>query len=271
MGSLKDLVGSKFGTLMVIRRSIDKIYHYGETKVIKITYECQCNCGKIVSKSAEYLRNKKTPSCSTVCRRTTLPDLIGEKINQLTVIKGPFSKNKEGRLYWSCLCDCGIITDINNSRLSKKVAIACRDCVSTSIIKKFNSEKRIPYNKMMPGEAAFNDLYRRYQKSADKKQITFLLSKEDFRKITKENCTYCGSFPKNCHPSKESEHKLNEKGKRTNGFYTYNGVDRVNSSKGYEGSNCVSCCANCNYIKNDWDLEELKLHLSKMIQKLNIG
>ena len=35
-----------------------------------------------------------------------------------------------------------------------------------------------------------------------------------------------------------------------------NGIDRINSDKGYTIDNCVPCCAQCNHMKLDYTTEE---------------
>ena len=209
-------------------------------------YECLCNCGKTIIRSSEYLKTKKAASCSVECRRNATPSLIGTKINKLTVLNGPLSSNSDGSICWECLCDCGSKLKVNNSRLIKGLAISCSRCASTDTIIKFNSKRIEPHNKMKPGEAAFNDLYGRYKKNAKNRQYAFDLTKEEFKVLTKELCFYCGALPTKQYPSKEAEHKLNEMGKRVNGFYVYNGIDRKNNSKGYSIDNCVTCCSTCN-------------------------
>lgn len=64
------------------------------------------------------------------------------------------------------------------------------------------------------------------------------MSKEFFEKITQENCHYCGKEP--------SQIKKNY---YNNGDHTYNGIDRIDNSKGYTEDNVVSCCSICNYAK----------------------
>ena len=44
----------------------------------------------------------------------------------------------------------------------------------------------------------------------------------------------------------------------------YNGIDRVDSSKGYEYNNVVSCCKNCNSAKMQLSIKEFKEHIIKI-------
>jgi hypothetical protein len=69
--------------------------------------------------------------------------------------------------------------------------------------------------------------YSNYKRSANDKNLNFEISTEEFDKIIKAPCHYCGI--------------IQERG--------FNGVDRVNSEVGYVTDNCVSACSMCNYMK----------------------
>ena len=45
--------------------------------------------------------------------------------------------------------------------------------------------------------------------------------------------------------------KGQDKSRKMNGDYIYNGLDRIDPSKGYELTNIVTCCENCNRLKSD--------------------
>lgn len=81
--------------------------------------------------------------------------------------------------------------------------------------------------KANPEKVAFKNLNcrnRDYPGSID-------LTKEQFETIIKQPCYYCGI--------------MQEKG--------FNGIDRMDSTKGYEIDNCVSCCTDCNMMKGAVD------------------
>ena len=155
-----------------------------------------------------------------------LIDLEGQKFGKWTVIevaKAP--KNIKGRhVYWKCKCECGTERIVSGASLRKMRTISC-GCV-TKTRKGFQI-------------ASFNRLYTNYRLSARKRNIPFLLSKELFKTITKQNCYYCGIKPK--------QEVTNSRG--SNGVYIYNGIDRINSSKGYVKDNIVPCCTQCNCAK----------------------
>ena len=56
--------------------------------------------------------------------------------------------------------------------------------------------------------------------------------------MTQENCFYCGNKP-----------NQTIKAKGHNGDFVYNGIDRIDSSKGYVKGNVVPCCGRCNEAK----------------------
>jgi hypothetical protein len=70
--------------------------------------------------------------------------------------------------------------------------------------------------------------YGVYMRSAEQKQLEFSITLEEFKEITKKPCDYCAGI-------------------QPRGF---NGIDRIDSKKGYVFENCVSCCKVCNYMKN---------------------
>ena len=79
-------------------------------------------------------------------------------------------------------------------------------------------------------EKTKNNIYKYYQvykNSAELKQLVFEFTQEDYIKLVKTPCNYCGI--------------IQEKG--------FNGIDRVDSTIGYIKDNCVSCCAMCNFMK----------------------
>jgi hypothetical protein len=51
--------------------------------------------------------------------------------------------------------------------------------------------------------------------------------------------------------------------------YIYNGVDRVDSSKGYVKENVVPCCKWCNIAKGNKSAAEFKEHIFKMYRHMN--
>jgi hypothetical protein len=100
---------------------------------------------------------------------------------------------------------------------------------------------------------ARNDLIYRYKNDARLRGLEFSLTKEEFLTLTKSNCFYCGTEPKQIHRRTRSPVP-----------YVYNGIDRLNNKIGYIPDNCVPCCGICNVAKNNRTLEEFKDWINKV-------
>lgn len=85
--------------------------------------------------------------------------------------------------------------------------------------------------------------------------ISFNLNIDDFYTIVRKNCYYCGSELSNIFTSKYKGYSLK---------IPYNGIDRVDNTKGYYLDNVVPCCYHCNRTKRDMTVEEFRAHIEKI-------
>ena len=96
--------------------------------------------------------------------------------------------------------------------------------------------------KLPVGTSHIRYVFRQYRKNARKRGIPFDISITEFRHLAAMNCTYCGEPPRM------------RKWERS--AIPINGIDRVDSSIGYEMKNCVTACSNCNKLKSNKPLDE---------------
>lgn len=136
-----------------------------------------------------------------------------------------------------CLCECGNTTSIASSDIIRGRTKSC-GCL-------FKFER---------GVAAFNALLIRYKSNASRRGHEFILTDEEFKALTEQDCHYCG-----VHPSTELTCKS------YNGHYTYNGVDRVDNTKGYTKENTVPCCGVCNKAKSTMSQEAFLGWIQRLI------
>lgn len=94
----------------------------------------------------------------------------------------------------------------------------------------FNSKMRIRFANIKNG--------------AKQRNLFFDLTEQQMCDLLNGTCSYCGC--KHC-----------------------NGIDRVDSSKGYTIDNVVPCCAICNRMKNNYPLEMFVNHINKIYKYLN--
>lgn len=178
-------------------------------------------------------------------------DITGLRYGKLLAIKD-IGKAKYGRL-WLCQCDCGKTLNVTVSALNSGNTKSC------------GCSKRKPKKNFIKGESGFNILYADYRKSARSRGLNFNIPKWYFEVLTSQNCFYCNEPPnKIIRPRKGASKENLEFGK-----YSYNGIDRVNNSIGYESENVVTCCTDCNIMKKSLGYQKFIELVTKIYR--NIG
>lgn len=82
-----------------------------------------------------------------------------------------------------------------------------------------------------------------YQRVARTKNLSYELTDDEFAELTDGFCVYCDR------PT-TATHK--------------NGIDRLDSTKGYVAGNCVTCCGQCNMAKKTMSLDDFIEHAHKV-------
>lgn len=171
-------------------------------------------------------------------------DLTGNTFSRLTVISLAY-KNKHKRAYWNCLCACGGTTITCTNVLTSGKSKSC-GCLKLEL-------SRLPL-----GQAAFNRLVKEYKGGAKARGYKYLLTSEQFKQLTSQNCHYCGVEPKHSVNKRAGQHG------NYHGDYIYNGIDRKDNNKGYLLENSVTCCFKCNHLKGDMNYKEFIEHINKI-------
>ena len=150
--------------------------------------------------------------------------LTGRRFGRLVVLRD--AGIKDGRTMWACRCGCGNEAVMVGSSLVFGHVKSC-GCLKLEA----GNLNRLPR-----GEAARRGVFAKYKQEAVARNLDFSLTREQFVSLVESNCHYCGTTPSNLHARKFS-----------NGEFSYNGIDRIDNSRGYFPSNCVPCCKACNY------------------------
>lgn len=96
--------------------------------------------------------------------------------------------------------------------------------------------------------------FSNYERAAKKRGLTWELRMSDFLDITRENCYYCGAEP-----------EMRPSHAKSWGYkFPMSGIDRMNSSRGYEIDNVVPCCSYCNQAKWDHDVQDFLLWIKRV-------
>ena len=231
-----DLIGKKFGrlTIIEIKNKPDDYKSKGKYCL------CKCDCGneKIIRKHDVIHGN--TISCGCYHREINSPDLLGQCFGELIVIKQN-NTDKHGNIMWLCRCNCGNEAVVRATRLRNGKTKSC-GCLGAIKFKGY-------------GESSKNTIFSRYKKRAEKKNVEFSLSKDRFFELTDGVCFYCGEKPSNVN-----------KNKNNNGDFIYNGIDRIDSSKGYIEGNVVTSCSKCNFAKREMTTSEFYEWIDKIYE-----
>lgn len=172
----------------------------------------------------------------------TLKDLAGKRFGRLVVIKRE-ENGKHGITRWLCKCDCGNETTKIRPYFKKSPIPSCGCADKERKIGNKYSLNNKNHNKNPTFEGFSGTLFGHYKRQSKRRRLEFSLSLEFFREIIKKECIYCGKLGNNI---------LNQGGhggRRQYAIFTFTGIDRIDSSKGYSENNCVPCCKTCNYAK----------------------
>ena len=87
-----------------------------------------------------------------------------------------------------------------------------------------------------------------YQQKSERLGIHFQITREEFERVRSAPCYLCGKVCSTIHT---------------------NGVDRVDSNRGYTHDNIRPCCGQCNWMKYDFDLESFMVKLEQIYHYQN--
>lgn len=145
---------------------------------------------------------------------------------------------------YKCKCiKCGSIQIKQLHHLKEFKGEGCLECTE-----KLTSKPKLSIN-----ERNYNS-YKHKIESQTKHE--FNLSFEEFDSLVIKDCYYCGSNP--IFPERfKNEFKNRD-------IKYFNGIDRVDSLKGYTLDNCVPCCSICNRMKSDMEQSIFINHINKI-------
>ena len=197
--------------------------------------------------------------CNPAHMRTGTPvdytpknDYTGVKHNMLTFVR-PTDRRSNRQVVWELICDCGttVYRDAGHVLLPRIKSCGCKLSEAQEAWGP-KSRKYDPY--MSTAKMVWGSTYR------DCNFDTFL-------RLTQLPCHYCGRQPHRIQnrkwskgKGKVSDYQLRE------GIFTYNGLDRVDSSKGHSDDNVVPCCFDCNWMKGARPVAEFIAHIRRMYE-----
>jgi hypothetical protein len=118
------------------------------------------------------------------------------------------------------------------------------------------------------GSSGFTTLYTHYRLRALRRGYSWDLTKSQFKTFCELNCFYCGIEPRQIQRVYSKE--CTKEG-LLNSAYVYNGLDRVDNSKGYSVDNCKTCCKTCNRAKDIMSYQDFKDWISRAYKNLSVS
>lgn len=168
-------------------------------------------------------------------------EFVGYENNTYKVIAFDHVQNK--RLYYKCICkNCGANIIVRKDGILDVQSTKCIRCKGNGVI----PSKHSPIN-----------VYRyHYKQGALSRGFEWNLSNAEFEHLISQDCYYCGEKPKAIQSLKRYIHVKDD--------IKVNGIDRLDSLKGYTIDNCVPCCTMCNRMKLNYTVDNFIQHVHKI-------
>ena len=189
-------------------------------------------------------------------------DMIGKTYNSWKVLEHSHTNGKIP--YYKCEClECNTEHVVDGRNIRSGLSKRCKDCGKKHTYEKQRGTVR---TKKTSKEVAEYYLMNGKKKGAFKRGKEWSLTREQFVELIYKPCNYCGTEPlTKVNPTKG--HSL-APSRATECFITYNGIDRVDSSKGYTVDNVVTCCEFCNRAKMTMSTEAFATWLERAYKHL---
>jgi len=280
----RDIAGERFGKLVVLSFSHRNNYRVS-------MWNCICDCGNTKVGNGNSLQKGDTRSCG--CMRKLLPkgeaalnqviyrykrrakkrnikyDLTREQFKELTqkncfYCKSPPSNISKGKTFNGELKYSGIDRlDPTLGYEEGNVVPCCEICnfgkrsrtleqFREWVARVYNHEKG-SYHSPNSDSKWTTKIYNTYKYRARRKNLEFDLAPDIFQYLIEHTCYYCGVKPSSVYNFEKSDNQL-----------IYNGLDRIDHTKGYTIPNVYPCCSDCNFAKKDLTEEEFLGWINKL-------
>lgn len=172
----------------------------------------------------------------------TAVDITGERYGRLVALgfAGHLRIGSQPKRAFRFQCDCGNVVVRTLMDVRRLDTMSC-GCHKRDLARAWGERSRLA-----EGESSFRSLFYTYRRHARTLSLPFELTEEGFRGLTSASCYYCNTEPVQRKKATAESH----------GVYRYNGIDRLDSTKGYVAGNVVSCCGPCNRAKGATPVHE---------------
>ena len=210
-------------------------------------YIIQCkHCGALKKIYKNDWNNQKVRKCRKCLSMNNRTNKIGYENRTYKVIGVNVERSNQSRkrVYFDVICkNCGSHLVLRWDSIAKDtVQGKCSKCIGNSVTATV--------------EPLYNISYNRYKQNAISRNFNFELTRDQFKEIVSKNCIYCNNPP--------TEIQSLKRYNKTGHPIYMNGIDRIDSTKGYTLDNCVPCCEICNRMKLNYSLDFFYKHIEKI-------
>jgi hypothetical protein len=167
----------------------------------------------------------------------------GDRIGRLTILgRAPNRRTPNGshRTEWLVRCDCGTEKIVSGSNLTPAAKTRSCGCL-------WLERRSGPNSNLFRGGLLQAEFHRQAATAIAKRGLTWSLTQEEFARLVSAKCSYCGA-----------EAQSDNRG------LVRNGIDRIDSSRGYELMNCATACARCNRMKGSASRADFITHCARV-------
>lgn len=222
---------------------INKYRHLTENGNIKYTVDLKCKTCGFIKKNVGLHHTYSKPTLCIQCFRNRH---VGKIYGCYKIIKFERYDPIRRKEYYEMECiHCGRhyhnkLANYNAMKDTKH----CRFCTAIS------------------EDPTINAVYTSYIWGAKQRGLNFDLSPAQFLNLIHQNCFYCDAPPIERNTVTTHKHQYSK---------NLNGIDRLNSSKGYTIDNCVPCCKQCNKMKMEYSVEDFYSKIRKIFYHKHLG
>ena len=178
--------------------------------------------------------------------RSDITGIVFKNLTALHLARVENNPNNGKQYFWEFLCACGNTKEINRNNVTSGRQGTCGNCRDG---KPTNPE-------LSTRKTLFGTYKQRARRIGSEREFT--LSEDLFITLTKSPCAVCGDLPsrvyKQSHDGRDSY------------FCLYNGIDRIDNTKGYIEENVRPCCTMCNKAKHAWSEEQFQAWLDRVVR-----
>jgi hypothetical protein len=196
---------------------------------------------------------------------------IGTQIGSVTITE--FSHEKElkdrYRYFYKYRCECGnegissknsLLVSLLNEKKTGNKTFCCLNCKKKKL-SEWAKVHSIRYED--PEDSHVATVFSNYKSRAKKKGLNIDLDFNEFKCLIKQNCFFCNQEPQNMRKDFTKKRIGLSRGK-------LNGLDRVDSTKGYLKNNVIPCCEDCNKAKRNLSVSDFLIMIKNIYENLNL-